>query len=68
MNYYKAKEYPKHQVPEKLAIDGTIMFNIARRDGLNVEFPKDYIDHYIDLGKGNNKARHSGTVKNIIGV
>ena len=49
LKYYKAHEYPQHSYPDKLAIDGTIMFNIAKHQGMNVEFPKEYIDHYIFL-------------------
>ena len=51
MKHYKAREYPQKQVPEKLAIDGTILFNLAKHKGLQVEFPGKYIDHYIHLGK-----------------
>ncbi len=68
MKYYKSREFPRDSVHETLAIDGTILFNLAKYKGMQVEFPRAYIDHYINLGKGNNKARHSGTVKNSIGV
>jgi hypothetical protein len=50
LKYYKAYEFPKDLIPEKLAIDGTILFNLAREQGMEVEFPQQYIDHYIKLG------------------
>ena len=49
MKHYKAREFPQRQIPEKLAIDGTILFNLAKHKGLQVEFPENYIDHYIHL-------------------
>lgn len=49
MKYYKAHEFSKPSVPEKLAIDGTILFNLAKHKGMKVEFPRKYIDHYVYL-------------------
>lgn len=49
LKFYKSHEYTQRQVSEKLAIDGTIMFNLAKYKGLQVEFPEQYIDHYIHL-------------------
>ena len=49
MKHYKAREFPQRQIPEKLAIDGTILFNLAKHKGLQVEFPEKHIDHYIHL-------------------
>jgi hypothetical protein len=49
MKYYKAREYSIPQITEKLAIDGTILFNVARHLGMNVEWPDKYMDHYISL-------------------
>jgi hypothetical protein len=47
LKYYKAHECKG--IHDKLAIDGTILFNIAKHNGMPVEFPKEYIDHYIFL-------------------
>ncbi len=49
IKHYKAREFPQKQVPEKLAIDGTILFNLAKHEGFDVSFPEKYIDHYIHL-------------------
>jgi hypothetical protein len=49
MKYYKAREYSIPQITEKLAIDGTILFNVARHMGMNVEWPDKYMDHHISL-------------------
>jgi hypothetical protein len=49
LKYYKSHEYTQSQIPEKLAIDGTIMLNLAKHKGLSVEFPRKYIDHYVYL-------------------
>jgi len=49
IKYYKSHEFTQRSVPEKLAIDGTILFNLAKHKGIDVTFPKEYIDHYIFL-------------------
>lgn len=49
LKYYKKREFPKEVFDEKVTIDGTILYNIAKHDGLSVEFPEEYIDFYVDL-------------------
>lgn len=47
MKYYKKREFVKPEITEKLAIDATILFNLARHKGLNVEIPGKYEDNLV---------------------
>jgi len=49
MKHYKSHEFTQRSVPEKLAIDGTILYNLAKHEDMDVTFPEKYIDHYIHL-------------------
>jgi hypothetical protein len=49
MKFYKQKEFPKDDFDDKVSFDGTILFNIAKHNNLQVVFPAEYLDYYIDL-------------------
>lgn len=47
MKYFKKKDAKSQLWTERLATEGTILFNLARYKGLEVDFPEKYRDHFI---------------------
>ena len=46
LKYYKKRETINRGI-NNLTGDGTILFNLAKHNGLDVEFPEKYRDHFI---------------------
>jgi hypothetical protein len=49
LKYYKQREFPRQYVTKKVARDGTVLYHLARREGIEPQVEAKYLDHIVRL-------------------
>jgi hypothetical protein len=47
LKFYRKSEFPRDDWDEKVSLDGSILFHLARHVGVPLQIPEKYRDHII---------------------